>query len=258
MAKIIHITIHILSTMLIKNRLQIMICFEKTIDFTHSETEKMQLPIQFRLDRGILLGEFLNVDGLPKPWPAEIRLIVRNRDGFSNCRPVPSISCPCHAWFYWLRSPFVASAKLPSRKLSFHFSKPSRLTPRAVLARHPTKSPPLPTAQPSPASGRRRILGENKPPLCARPSTHIMPSGQALFEVHGRPRLSLRRFGTGSGSISLYCSSVNNSNRSLLIQEAQQNNVLLQKYTVGTESIHETASRTISDSISDVHYHLVP
>lgn len=77
MAKIIHITIHILNIMLIKNRLQIMICFEKTIDFTHSEIEKMQLLIQFRLDRGILLGEFLNVDGLPKPWPAAIRLIVK-------------------------------------------------------------------------------------------------------------------------------------------------------------------------------------
>jgi hypothetical protein len=57
-----------------------------------------------------------------------------------------------------------------------------------------------------------------------------MPSIQARLDDHGRPRLSLRRFGSGnSGSISSHCASLNNSNRFLLMQEVQQTARLTQK-----------------------------
>jgi hypothetical protein len=72
-------------------------------------------------------------------------------------------------------------------------------------------------------SGRNRHAA----PVC---SIHKMPSRQARFEDHGRPRLSLRRLGSGnSGSTNAHCASVNNSKRFLLIQEAQQTNNLRRK-----------------------------
>jgi hypothetical protein len=64
-------------------------------------------------------------------------------------------------------------------------------------------------------------------PVC---NTHRMPSKQARLEAHGRPRLSLRRFGSGSsGAISSHCLSLNNSKRFLLMQEVHQTNHLTQK-----------------------------
>jgi hypothetical protein len=57
-----------------------------------------------------------------------------------------------------------------------------------------------------------------------------MPSRQARLDAHGRPRLSLRRFGSGSsGSTSSHCASFNNSNRFLLMQEVHQTSRLTQK-----------------------------
>jgi hypothetical protein len=61
-------------------------------------------------------------------------------------RPVPSTSFPCRAWFYHRSAPFFAGAKLPSRKLSSHFSRPSRPGRPATLARNRARRPPLPTA----------------------------------------------------------------------------------------------------------------
>jgi hypothetical protein len=66
------------------------------------------------------------------------------------------------------------------------------------------------------------LLGRNRhaaPVL----STHRMPSRQARFDAQGRPRLSLRRLGSGSsGSIKSHWSSVNHTNRFLLTQKAHQ------------------------------------
>lgn len=75
-------------------------------------------------------------------------------------------------------------------------------------------------------------------------STHKMPSRQSRLEAQGRPRLSLRRFGSGSsGSINSHCASVNNSNRFLLMQKAHQTIRLIQSLYLEAEPIYETRSR---------------
>jgi hypothetical protein len=72
-------------------------------------------------------------------------------------------------------------------------------------------------------SGRNRHAA----PVC---NTHKMPSRQARLDAHGRPRLSLRRFGSGSrGPTNSHCASLNNSNRFLLMQEVHQTSRLTQK-----------------------------
>ena len=131
-------------------------------------------------------------------------------------------------------APFLAGAKLPSRKLSSDFNKPSPSSApssaRQASSQTPSSSHCFNRRQQVAGDGYWAGRNRHGAPVL---STHKMPSRQALFEAHGRPRLSLRRFGSGSsGSISSHCSSVNNSNRFLLVQEAQQNNVLTQKYPV--------------------------
>jgi hypothetical protein len=50
------------------------------------------------------------------------------------------------------------------------------------------------------------------------------------LDAQGWPRLSLRRFGSGSsGEINSHCASLNNSNRLLLMQEVNQTTRLMQK-----------------------------
>jgi len=137
-------------------------------------------------------------------------------------------------------APFLAGAKLPSRKLSSHFNKPSpSSTPSSVrqaFSHTPSSSHCFNRRQQ--VAGDGYWAGRNR-----HLSTHKMPSRQTLFEAHGRPRLSLRRCGSGrSGSISFHCSSVNSSNRFLLMQEAQQNNVLSESNQFEAESIYETVS----------------
>jgi len=129
-------------------------------------------------------------------------------------------------------APFLAGAKLPSRKLSSHFNSPSPSSApssaRQASSQTPSSSHCFSRRQQ--VAGDGYWAGRNRHGAPVR-STHKMPSRQALFEAHGRPRLSLRRFNSGSsGAISSHCSSVNNSNRFLLMQEAQHNNVLRQKY----------------------------
>jgi hypothetical protein len=78
-------------------------------------------------------------------------------------------------------------------------------------------------------AGEGYLSGKNlhAAPVC---NTHRMPSMQSRLEAHGRPRLSLRRFGSGSsGSITSHCASFNNSNRFLLMQELHQTTCLTQK-----------------------------
>jgi len=128
-------------------------------------------------------------------------------------------------------APFLAGAKLPSRNVSSHFSRPS-LSSAPSNARHASSQ----TFSSSHNFNRRQqVAGEgylsgknlHAAPVC---STHKMPSRHARFEAHGRPRLSLRRFGSGRrGSINSHCRSLNNSNRFLLMQEVNQTTRLIQK-----------------------------
>jgi hypothetical protein len=129
------------------------------------------------------------------------------------------------------RAPFLAGAKLPSRNVSSHFSRPSPSSaPNRV--RHASSH----TSCSSHCFNRRQqvagegyLSGKNlqAAPVC---NTHRMPSRQARLDAHGRPRLSLRCFGTGSsGSISSHCASLNNSNRFLLMQEVHQTARLIKK-----------------------------
>ncbi len=119
------------------------------------------------------------------------------------------------------RAPFFAGAKLPSRNVSSHFSRPSPSSAPSK-ARHASSH----TSCSSHCFNRRQqvagegyLSGKNRhaAPVC---NTHRIPSKQARFDAHGRPRLSLRRFGSGSnGSINSHCASFNNWNRCLLMQE---------------------------------------
>lgn len=131
-------------------------------------------------------------------------------------------------------APFLAGAKLPSRKLSSHFNRPSPSSApssvRQASSQTPSSSHCFSRRQHVAGDGYWEGRNRHGAPVL---STHKMPSMQTRFEAHGRPRLSLRRFGFGSsGASRSHCSSVNNSNRFLLIQEAQQNNVLTRKYPV--------------------------
>ncbi len=128
-------------------------------------------------------------------------------------------------------APFFAGAKLPSRNVSSHFSRPSPSSAPSSV-RHASSH----TSCSSHCFKRRQqvagdgyLSGKNlhAAPVC---NTHRMPSRQARLDAHGRPRLSLRRFGSGSrGSINSHCASFSNSNRFLLMQEVHQTNRLSKK-----------------------------
>ena len=128
-------------------------------------------------------------------------------------------------------APFFAGAKLPSRNVSSHFSSPSPSNAPSS-ARHASSQ----TSCSSHCFKRRQqVAGEgylsgrkrHAAPVC---NTHRMPSRQARLDAHGRPRLSLRRFGSGSrGSINAHCASLNNSNRFLLMQQEKQTTRLTRK-----------------------------
>ena len=128
-------------------------------------------------------------------------------------------------------APFFAGAKLPSRNVSSHCNRPSPSSAPSS-ARHASSH----TSCSSHCFNRRQqvagdgyLSGKNlhAAPVC---NTHRMPSRQARFDAHGRPRLSFRRFGSGSrGPIDSHCRSLSNSNRFLLIQEVHQTTRLTQK-----------------------------
>jgi hypothetical protein len=128
-------------------------------------------------------------------------------------------------------APFFAGAKLPSRNVSSHFSKPSPSSAPSS-ARHASSHTSCSShcfSRRQQVAGEGYLSGKNlhAAPVC---NTHRMPSRQARLEAHGRPRLSLRRFGSGSsGSINSHCASFNNSNRFLLMPEVHQTNPLTQK-----------------------------
>jgi hypothetical protein len=128
-------------------------------------------------------------------------------------------------------APFLAGAKLPSRNVSSHFNRPSPSNAPSS-ARHASSHTPCSSHS---FNRRQQVAGEgylsgknlHAAPVC---NTHRMPSKQARFEAQGRPRLSLRRFGSGSsGAITSHCASLNNSNRFLLMQEENQPTRLTRK-----------------------------
>jgi hypothetical protein len=128
------------------------------------------------------------------------------------------------------RAPFLAGAKLPSRKLSSHSSRPSSSSAprkaRQALRHTPCSSHRCSLRQQ--VEGEGNSVGKNRhaAPVCR---IHRIPSRQARFAAHGRPRLSRRPLGTGNkGSINSHCSSVISLCR-LFITEAHQLSPLTRK-----------------------------
>jgi hypothetical protein len=128
-------------------------------------------------------------------------------------------------------APFLAGAKLPSKKVSSHLSRPSSSSAPSKV-RHASNQTPSSSHC---CSRRQQVEGEGNSsgrkrqaaPVCR---IHRMPSKHARFRAGGRPRLSFRSFGLGSkGSINCHCSSVNNFCR-FFMAEAQQLTNLTRKY----------------------------
>jgi len=129
------------------------------------------------------------------------------------------------------KAPFFAGAKLPSKKVSSQRSRPS-------ASSAPSRARQASSQTPSSShcfSRRQQVEGEGNwsgrkrqaAPVC---KIHRMPSKQARFEAHGRPRLSLRRLGSGNkGSMNSHCSSLNSLCR-FLMTEANQPTCLTHKY----------------------------
>jgi hypothetical protein len=141
-------------------------------------------------------------------------------------------------------APFFAGAKLPSRNVSSHCNRPSPSSApsSARQASSHTCCSSHCFNRRQQVAGEGYLSGKNlhAAPVC---NTHRMPSRQARLDAHGRPRLSSRRFGSGSrGSINSHCASRSNSNRFLLIQEVHQTTRLTQSPQLEAESIYETHS----------------
>ena len=129
------------------------------------------------------------------------------------------------------RAPFFAGAKLPSRKVSSHFSRPSSSSApnhlRHAFNHTPSSSHCLSRRQQVEGEGNSSGKNRHAAPVCR---IHKMPSKQPRFEAQGRPRLSRRRLGGGSmGSTNSHCSSVNSFCRCFMT-EAHQLTRLIRKY----------------------------
>jgi len=129
------------------------------------------------------------------------------------------------------RAPFFAGAKLPSRKVSSHFSRPSSSSApnkvRQASSQTPSSSHFCNRRQQVEGEGNSSGRNRHAAPVC---KTHKIPSKQARFGAVGRPRLSRRCFGLGSkGSINSHCSSVISFCR-FLMAKAHQPSRLTHKY----------------------------
>jgi hypothetical protein len=128
------------------------------------------------------------------------------------------------------KAPFLAGAKLPSRKLSSQRSRPfSSSAPNRV--RHASSQIPCSCQR---CSRRQHVEGEgyssgkkrHAAPVCR---IQRMPSRQARFGAGGLPRLSARRLGRGNkGAIKSHCSSLNSFCR-VFMTEAQPTTCLTRK-----------------------------
>ncbi len=129
------------------------------------------------------------------------------------------------------RAPFFAGAKLPSRKVSSHLSRPcSSSAPssaRHASSQTPSSSHCLSRRQQVAGEGNSSGRNRHAAPVCR---IHKMPSKQARLGTAGRPRPSFRRTGFGSkGSINSHCSSVNSFCR-FFMAEVHQLTCLTRKY----------------------------
>jgi hypothetical protein len=99
------------------------------------------------------------------------------------------------------RAPFFAGAKLPSRKVSSHFSRPSLSSApsrvRHAFSQTPSSSHGLSRRQPVEGEGNSSGKNRHAAPVCR---IHRMASKHARFDAQGRPRLSRRRLGAGAPS----------------------------------------------------------
>jgi hypothetical protein len=100
------------------------------------------------------------------------------------------------------RAPFFAGAKLPSRNVSSHRNRPSPSSAPSSARQASSHT----SCSSHCLSLRQQVAGEgyfSGRKRHAEPvrSTHKMPSRQPRLEAHGRPRLSLRRFGSGSSGL---------------------------------------------------------
>jgi len=131
------------------------------------------------------------------------------------------------------RAPFLAGAKLPSRKVSSHLSSPrsSRLPNSARQAFSQTPFSCHFCNRRKHVEGEGKSSGRNRhaAPVCR---IHRMPSKHPRFGAGGRPRLSRRCFGLGSnGSTTLHCSSVKSICR-FFMAKVQQFNHPKRKYLI--------------------------
>ena len=128
-------------------------------------------------------------------------------------------------------APFLAGAKLPSRNVSSHLSRPSSSSAPS-RARHASSHTPSSChcfSRRQQVAGEGNSSGRNRhaAPVCR---IHRIPSKQARFDAHGRPRLSfLRRNSGNNGAIKSHCSSVTSFCR-FFMTEAQLNPRLKRKY----------------------------
>src|ERR1035441_3946880 len=129
------------------------------------------------------------------------------------------------------RAPFFAGAKLPSRKVSSHRSRPCSSSPPSSARQASSQTP----SSCHRCKRRQQVEGEGNSsgrkrqaaPVCR---IHRMPSKQARFGAGGRPRLSRRNLGFGSkGSMNCHCSSLNSFCR-FFMTEAHQRTCLTHKY----------------------------
>ncbi len=128
-------------------------------------------------------------------------------------------------------APFLAGAKLPSRKVSSHFSRPSSSSApnrtRHASSHTPSSCHCFSRRQQVAGDGNSSGRNRHAAPVCR---IHRIPSKQARFDAQGRPRLSFLRRGWGNnGSINSHCSSVTSFCR-FFMTEAHQPTSLTRKY----------------------------
>jgi hypothetical protein len=131
-------------------------------------------------------------------------------------------------------APFFAGAKLPSRKVSSHLSRPSPSSApsrvRHASSQTPSSSHCFRRRQQVDGEGNSSGRKRHAAPVCR---IQRMPSKHARLHTHGLPRLSRRRIGGGNnGSIKSHCSSDNSFCRFFFMTEAHQITRLTRKYLI--------------------------
>ena len=135
-------------------------------------------------------------------------------------------------------APFFAGAKLPSKKVSSHFSRPSSSSApssaRHAFSQTPSSSHCLSRRQQVEGEGNSSGKNRHAAPVC---KIHRMHSKHARLDAQGRPRLSGRRRGGGSmGSTNSHCSPVNSFCR-FFMTEAHQLTRLIRELPLTPEKI---------------------